>query len=81
MSHRELFLDYVRNGGVPICSPQIGAGAGFDTRIARKEWMSQTTLEDTLAAVGRFDMVALINVGLPDIGSLDVIGKGITSEN
>ena len=63
MTNRERFMDYVRTGGAPICSPQIGAGAGFDTKLAGKEWTRDTTLEDTLAAVGRFDIVPLINVG------------------
>lgn len=63
MTNRERFLDMVKNGGKPICSPQIGAGAGFDTRLAGKEWVTQTTLEDTLDAVSRFDIVPLINVG------------------
>jgi hypothetical protein len=64
-TNRERFIDYVKNGGAAICSPQIGAGAGFDTRLAGKEWVSETTLEDTLAAVGRFDILPLLNVGCP----------------
>lgn len=64
MNKRERFLDYVKNGGAPICSPQIGAGAGFDTKLAGKEWMSQTTLEDTINAVERFDILPLFNVGI-----------------
>lgn len=63
MTLRDRFVDYVKNGGAPFCSPQIGAGAGFDTKLAGKEWISGTTLEDTLAAVARFDMVPLINIG------------------
>lgn len=63
MTLRERFLDAVQNGGKPICSPQIGAGAGFDTRLAGKEWVTQTTLEDTLNAVARFDIVPLLNIG------------------
>lgn len=68
MNNRERFVDYVKHGGTPICSPQIGAGAGFDAKLAGKEWLSQVTVEDTLAAVGRFDIVPLINVGLCDLG-------------
>ena len=71
MTKRQRFLDHVRHGGPPICSPQIGGGAGFDTRLAGKEWISQTTLGDTIAAVERFDIVPLINVGLPDLGCCD----------
>lgn len=62
---REQFLHYVKHGGEKFCSPQIGAGAGFDTKCAGKEWIGETTLEDTLETVGRFDMVPLINVGCP----------------
>ena len=63
MSMRQQFISYVRQGGPPLASPQIGAGAGFDTRLAGKRWISETTLEDTLAAVSRFNMVPLINIG------------------
>ena len=69
MDLRQTFLNYVTNGGPPICSPQIGAGAGFDARLAGKEWVSQTTPEDTIAAVERFDIVPLINIGLCDLGA------------
>lgn len=68
MDKKNVFLNYVKNGGRRICSPQIGAGAGFDTKIAGKEWVSETTLEDTITAVGMFDMVPLINIGLCDLG-------------
>jgi hypothetical protein len=69
MTKRDQFIHYVRHGGPqPLCSPQIGAGAGFDTRLAGKEWISETTLADTIAAVSRFDIVPLINLGLPDPG-------------
>ena len=68
MNLRETFLNYVKNGGEQICSPQIGAGAGFDSKMVGKEWISETTLEDTLETVGRFDIVPLINVGLCDLG-------------
>jgi hypothetical protein len=71
MTKREQFIKYVKEGGhgKPICSPQIGGGAGFDTKLAGKEWISDTTLEDTLAAVERFDIVPLINLWLGDGGS------------
>lgn len=68
MNKREQFIDYVKNGGAPICSPQIGAGAGFDTKLAGKRWIGETTLEDTIAACERFDMVPLLNAGVADAG-------------
>lgn len=69
MTNRQLFVDYVKRGGERhICSPQIGAGAGFDTKMAGKQWIGETTLEDTIACTQRFDMVPLINIGLPDAG-------------
>ncbi|MFA5863925.1 MAG: uroporphyrinogen decarboxylase family protein [Phycisphaerae bacterium] len=68
MNKRKQFIDYVSTGGQAFCSPQIGGGAGFDTKLTGKEWITETSLEDTLAAVERFDMVPLINVGLCDLG-------------
>lgn len=68
MNKRETFIEYVKHGGAPICSPQIGAGAGFDAKVVGKDWLSKVTLEDTLDAVTRFDIVPLINVGLCDLG-------------
>jgi hypothetical protein len=69
MTKREQFIKYVKEGGKkPICSPQIGGGAGFDTKLAGKEWISETTLDDTLAAVQRFDIVPLINLWIGDGG-------------
>ncbi|MBE6731112.1 MAG: hypothetical protein E7564_05445 [Ruminococcaceae bacterium] len=71
MTNREKFLNYVKNGGNElICSPQIGAGAGFDTRLANKTWMTQTTMQDTINATKMFDMVPLYNFGLPALSSL-----------
>ena len=70
MTNREKFINYVKNGGEPFCSPQIGAGAGFDARLAGKTWLSQTTMEDTIAACKRFDMVPLYNMGMLDLVSL-----------
>lgn len=69
MNLRSQFIEYVLHGGPPICSPQIGAGAGFDTKLAGKEWYTETTLEDTLAAIRRFDIVPLVNLGLPDLAT------------
>lgn len=71
MTRREAFLHYVRHGGAPVCSPQIGSGAGFDTRLAGKRNVWETTLEDTLSAAARFDILPLINVGIVDLGECD----------
>lgn len=51
MTAREQLISYVKNGGEKfLCSPQIGAGAGFDTKLAGKSWIGDTTLEDTRRA-------------------------------
>lgn len=68
MDKRAKFIDYVKNGGKNICSPQIGAGAGFDAKLQKKCWISETTLDDTIISVEMFDMLPLINVGLCDLG-------------
>jgi hypothetical protein len=68
MNARNRFLEYVREGGSPICSPQIGGGAGFDTKIAGKQWISKTTLEDTIMAASKFNIVPLFNMELYDLG-------------
>lgn len=71
MTNRERLLHYIKHGGKEfICSPQIGAGAGFDTKLAGKTWFSSTTYEDTKHACEQFDMVPLYNFGLPDITQL-----------
>jgi hypothetical protein len=71
MTNRERLLNYIKNGGDEfICSPQIGAGAGFDTKMAGKTWFSETTHEDTKRACEAFDMVPLYNFGLPDLTAL-----------
>ena len=71
MTNREKLLDYVKNGGDTfLCSPQIGAGAGFDTKMAGKTWFSSTTCEDTIRACQAFDMVPLYNFGLWDLTML-----------
>jgi len=82
MNNRKKFVDYVKNGGEKFCSPQIGAGAGFDTKLAGKEWVSETTPEDTIAATQQFDMVPLFNFGLPDAGFCDetLSAKQVKSE-
>jgi len=71
MTRRETFIQYVRHGGKDFfCSPQIGAGAGFDTKMTRREWLSETTLADTKKACEAFDMIPLYNAGLPDMSRL-----------
>ncbi|MBR7142867.1 MAG: hypothetical protein IKD06_04955 [Clostridia bacterium] len=77
MTNRERFVSYVKYGsGKPFCSPQIGAGAGFDTRLAGKEWFSQTTVEDTVAACKRFNIVPLYNFGLDPVIAVAEDGFG-----
>jgi len=66
MSFRQTFIDYVKNGdSKPFVSLQIGAGAGFDTKLAGKQWNSETTLEDTIAAYEIVGCDPLYNIGLP----------------
>ena len=83
MTKRERYVDYVKNGGEKFCSPQIGAGAGFDTKMAGKEWVSETTMEDTIRATEQFDMLALYNFGLPDASfcNPDLAFKNISFED
>ena len=69
-TNRETYRDYVKNGGKMFASPQIGAGAGFDTKLAGKEWISQTTFEDLKNACEKFNMVPLYNFGMIDLASL-----------
>ena len=69
-NNREKYRDYVKNGGKMFASPQIGAGAGFDTKLAGKEWISQTTLEDLKNACNKFNMTPLFNFGMNDLASL-----------
>lgn len=68
MTKRQQFIDYVKNGGERFCSPQIGCGAGFDSKMTGHEWVSETPFEDTLACDEMFDMVPLLNIGMPDAG-------------
>ncbi|MGN1099692.1 MAG: uroporphyrinogen decarboxylase family protein [Christensenellales bacterium] len=73
MTNRQKFIDYVKNGGEkPICSIQIGAGAGFDTKVIGKDWISATTIEDTIAVTQQFDMVPLYNFGLDVLSPSDL---------
>lgn len=78
MTNRNILIEYVKNGGEKfLCSPQIGAGAGFDTKLAGKTWITETTLEDTIRACKKFDMVPLYNFGVPDLAEK---ARGITSK-
>lgn len=71
MTNRELFIGYVKNGGEQFfCSPQIGAGAGFDTKMAGKTWIGETTIADTQNAWNQFDVVPLYNLPLPELSEL-----------
>ncbi|MBR4748504.1 MAG: hypothetical protein IK083_02895 [Abditibacteriota bacterium] len=70
MTQRQRFIDYVKHGGRQFCSPQIGAGAGYDTKIAGKRWIGETTLQDLTDTLDRYDIVPLYNFGI-DFGMLD----------
>jgi len=70
MNARERFIDCVKNGTEkPFVSLQIGAGAGFDCKLAGKEWISEGTLEDTIRSYEIVGCEPLFNIGLPDLGS------------
>ncbi|MFI4912142.1 MAG: uroporphyrinogen decarboxylase family protein [Sedimentisphaeraceae bacterium JB056] len=72
MTSRDKFIDYVKNGGdEPFVSLQIGAGAGFDTKLAGKLWNSETTVDDTIEAYQKVECEPLINIGLPDAGEFN----------
>lgn len=79
MTQRSQFIQYIRQGGdVRLASIQIGGGAGFDTKLAGKEWVSETTVEDTLAAYEQVGGLGLINLGLP---GFDVCVPELTWKN
>ena len=64
MTKREQFIDYVKNGGERlVCSPQI-SGAGYDTKLAGKEWCCEGRMEYNVEACNRYHMLPLYNVGL-----------------
>jgi hypothetical protein len=64
-------INYIRNGGPrPRASLQIGAGAGFDTKLAGKLWNSETTLEDTIRAYEIAGGDPFFNIGF---SALDVV--------
>lgn len=71
MTLRQSFVQYVRHGGHQACvSLQIGAGAGFDAKLAGKQWNSEATIADTLAAYAQVGGLVLVNVGLPEPGEV-----------
>ena len=71
MTNREIFKNYVRNSGKKfLCSPQIGAGAGFDARMTGKTWLGDVTVQDTMTVCRQFDMVPLYNMGIPALTTL-----------
>lgn len=72
MSCRTDFVDYVKNGSDELfVSLQIGSGAGFDCKLAGKEWNSEGTIDDTIAAYETVGCHPLYNVGLPDLGLIN----------
>lgn len=71
MNPRDEFINYVRYGGeTPFVSLQIGSGAGFDCKLAGKEWLSEGTLDDTIRAFEIVQCHALFNIGLPECGDV-----------
>ena len=71
MKTRKKFVDYVKHGGnETFVSFQIGAGAGFDCKLAGKEWISEGTLDDTIRAYEIVGGEPLLNVGLPEPGAM-----------
>jgi len=71
MQPRERFIHYVRHGNDrPFVSLQIGAGAGFDCKLAGRKWISEGTLADTIHAYELVECDALYNVALPDLGAV-----------
>jgi uroporphyrinogen-III decarboxylase len=82
MTNRQKLLNYVKNGGDKfICSPQIGAGAGFDAKMVGRKWLSEPTFEDTKRVCEMFDMVPLYNFGLPDLTQLTRDFKWVNTKN
>lgn len=68
MTKRQEFIHYVKNGGERLmCSPQIGGGAGYDTKLYGKEWNSEGRQEYTVEVTQRYPMVPLYNVGLDPV--------------
>ncbi len=79
MTVKNEFIDFVKNGASkPFVSLQIGAGAGFDVKLAGKSWNSQGTLDDTINAYEIVGGYPLFNIGLP---SLEQMGPDLPYEN
>ncbi|NLG24170.1 MAG: hypothetical protein GX558_02365 [Clostridiales bacterium] len=71
MTDKRRFVDYVKNGGERLlCSPQIGAGAGYDAKLLGRQFCSQAPAEELPAICRRYPMTPLFNVGLDPIGHL-----------
>jgi hypothetical protein len=71
MTPREEFISYVQHGGDrPLASLQIGAGAGFDAKLAGKSYNSEATVPDIVRAYETVGGAVLINVGLPEPGTV-----------
>ncbi len=69
MNARERFIDYVKNGATkPYVSFQIGAGGGFDCKLAGKDWASEGTIQDTIRAYEVVECDPLFNIMLPELG-------------
>lgn len=67
MNPRKRYLEYIKNGGnESFVSLQIGCGAGFDCKLAGKEWLTEGTLDDTLRAYEIVECEPFLNIGLPD---------------
>ena len=72
MDARERFVDYVKNGSDrPFVSLQIGAGAGFDVKLAGNTWNSHGTLDDLIRAYEIVECEPLFNIGLPGLTALN----------
>ncbi len=84
MSKRFNFLDYIKNGGnKPFVSLQIGGGAGFDTKLAGKKWITETTIMDTIRAYETVGCEPLINIPLCEFDKFipELKRQTITQEN
>ena len=65
MTKRERFINFVKNGGERlICSPQIGAGSGYDAKLTGKRFCGEARPEDTMAVNSRYKTLPLYNIGL-----------------
>ena len=68
MTKRERFIDFVKNGGETLfCSPQIGAGSGYEAKLAGKRFCSDANVKDIIAANSRYNVFPLYNFGIDPI--------------